>query len=95
MYMDFYLISHSNVVNNNLFQCLIIFMFYKTILNNCCSYKSINFYEFDHADIYISHENIITELMAEFEILLKEFPILVLQWFRRISSYNIYIIIIH
>ena len=37
-------------------------MFYKTILNNCCNYKNINFYEFKHAHIYISHENVMTEL---------------------------------
>ena len=37
-----------------------MFMFYKTILNNCYNFKDINFYEFEHANI--SHENVMTEL---------------------------------
>ena len=87
MHMGFYLTSQSTIVNNNLFQYLIMFLFYKTILNKCCNYKNINFNKFDHANIYILHENVTTEtLMAEYEILLTEFPILVLQWFRKISS---------
>ena len=90
MHMGFHLTSHSSTVNNNFNNnnhYLIMFVFYKTVLNKCCSYKNINLNNFDHTYIYVSHENVRTDtLTAEFEILLTEFPILVLQWFRRISS---------
>ena len=65
--MAFYLTSHLNIVNNNLFQYLIMFMFYEKNLNKCCNYKNINFYQFDHAHIYISYENVMTELKLSWQ----------------------------
>ena len=62
MYIAFHLTFHSNIVNNNMFQYLIMFMFCKQFLLNASNYKNINFYEFDHAHICISHENVMTEL---------------------------------
>ena len=58
MCMAFHLTFNSNLVNNNMFEYFIMFMFGK----QCCNYKNINFYELDHAHICLSHENVMTEL---------------------------------
>ena len=61
MYIVFHLTFHSNIVNNNMFQYLIMFIFCKQFLLNAVITR-ISTSEFDHAHICISHENVMTEL---------------------------------
>ena len=52
MHMAFHFTYHSNIVNNNLFQQLIVFMFYEQFLiKNAIITRISTSYEFDHAHI--------------------------------------------